>query len=231
MLRAHKNRTLLSIKFVAGGLRLDHIEPAGVDVAAVGEVGGRRCRRSTHLRYEALPLAAQGRFRVCAVCGEQAGSKATEEGLRISNIDSVRRNERKIESMKRAMKRVRIIGELSPTDVLKERWGSSEGRTLGEWLALAENGLVPVDDPYCEVRMVSLAPLGGANPNHYLLFKFITLRADRENFDHLDIGDAVVLQDYEVLADSETPEIIRPPIGDGSFLKKYDLPPGREMLS
>jgi hypothetical protein len=148
-----------------------------------------------------------------------------------SNTDSVRRNERKIESMKRAMKRVRIIGELSPIDVLKEQWGSSEGRTLGEWRALAVNGLAPVDDPYCEVRMVSLAPFDGANPNHYLLFKFITLREDRENFDHINIGDAVVLQDYEVLADSETPEIIRPPIGDGSFLKKFELPPGTQMLS
>jgi hypothetical protein len=132
--------------------------------------------------------------------------------------------------MKR-VKRVRIIGELSATDVLKERWGSSEGRTLGEWLASAENGLVPVPDPYCETRMVSLAPLDGADPTHYLLFKFITLRADRENFDHLDIGDAVALMDYEVLDDSETPEIIRPPIGDGSFLKKYQLPPGTAMLS
>jgi hypothetical protein len=131
--------------------------------------------------------------------------------------------------MKRAMKRVRIIGELSATDVLKERWGSNEGRTLGEWLALAVNGLVPVDDPYCEVRMVSLAPFDGADPNHYLLFKFITLREDCENFDHIDIGDAVALKDYEVPADPESPEIIRPPIGDGSFLKKYELPPGTTL--
>jgi hypothetical protein len=127
------------------------------------------------------------------------------------------------------MKRVRIIGELSATDVLKERWGSSEGRTLGEWLALAVNGLVPVDDPYCEVRMVSLAPFDAADPNHYLLFKFITLNEDCENFDHIDIGDAVVLKDYEVPADGEEPEIIRPPIGDGPFLKQYDLPPGVKM--
>jgi hypothetical protein len=129
------------------------------------------------------------------------------------------------------MKRVRIIGELSATDVLKERWGSSEGRTLGEWLASAVNGLVPVNDPYCEKRMVSLAPLDGANPNHYLLFKFITLKEGYENFDHIDVGDAVALMDYEVPDDPEPTEIIRPPIGDGSFLKKYDLPPGTAMLS
>jgi hypothetical protein len=131
--------------------------------------------------------------------------------------------------MKR-VKRVRIIGELSPVDVLKERWGSDQGRTLGQWRALAVNGLVPVDDPYCEVRMVSLAPFDGADPDDYLLFKFITLREDRENFDHIDIGDAVTLKDYEVLDDSETPEIIREPIADGSLLKKYKLPPGTGML-
>jgi hypothetical protein len=128
------------------------------------------------------------------------------------------------------MRRVRIIGELSPTDVLKERWGSSEGRTLGEWLALAVNGLVPVDDPYCEVRMVSLAPFDGADPSHYLLFKFITLDEGNDNFDRIDVGDAVALMDYEVPSDTEEPEIVRPPIGDGSLLKKYDLPPGVKML-
>jgi hypothetical protein len=127
------------------------------------------------------------------------------------------------------MRRVRIVGELSPTDVLKERWGSSEGRTLAEWLASAVNGLVPVDDPYCEVRMVSLAPFDGADPNHYLLFKFITLDEGNENFDRIDVGDAVALMDYEVPSESESPEIIRPPIGDGSFLKKYELPPGAKL--
>ena len=100
------------------------------------------------------------------------------------------------------MRRVRIVGEL-PIDVLKERWGRSEGRTLGEWLALAVNGLVPVDDPYCEVRMVSLAPFDGADPNHYLLFKFITLHEGYENFDHIDVGGAVALMDYEVPSEPE----------------------------
>jgi hypothetical protein len=123
-----------------------------------------------------------------------------------------------------------MIGEVFATNVAQERWGG-EGQTLGDCLALAENGMLPVGDPYGETHMVSLAPFAHDDPNHYLLFRFITLRADRENFDHIDNGNGVVLKDYEVPADQDTPEIIRPPIGDGSLLKNYELPPGTQMLS
>jgi hypothetical protein len=75
-------------------------------------------------------------------------------------------------------------------------WG--EGQTLGDCLALAENGLVPVGDPYGEAHMISLAPFAGQDPNHFLLFKFIELREDRENFDHIHHGNGVVLKDYEL---------------------------------
>jgi hypothetical protein len=123
-----------------------------------------------------------------------------------------------------------MIGEVFATNVAQERWGG-EGQTLGDCLALAENGMLPVGDPYGETHMVSLAPFAHDDPNHYLMFRFITLRADRENFDHIDNGNGVVLKDYEVPADPESPEIIRPPIGDGSLLKKHELPPGTQMLS
>jgi hypothetical protein len=127
------------------------------------------------------------------------------------------------------MKRVRIVGEVFATNVERERWGG-EGQTLGEALAEAVDGVLSVGDPYGRKHTISLAPFAGEDPNHFLTIRFLTLR-DRENFDGFDIGNGVVLKDYETLADSETHEIIRPPIGDGSFLKKYDLPPGTQMLS
>jgi hypothetical protein len=121
-----------------------------------------------------------------------------------------------------------MIGEVFATNVVQERWGG-EGGILGDWLALAENGLVPVDDPYGDVHMVSLAPFDGADPNHYLLLSFIELREDRENFDHIDHGNAVVLKDYEI-PDAESPAVTRPDLGDGTLLKKYALPPGVKMI-
>jgi hypothetical protein len=127
------------------------------------------------------------------------------------------------------MRRVRIVGEVFATNVERERWGG-EGQTLGDALAQAVNGVLSVGDPYGRKHTISLEPFAGEDPNHFLTIRFLTLR-DRENFDGFDIGNGVVLKDYEVLADSETPEIIRPPIGDGSFLKKYELPPGTAMLS
>jgi hypothetical protein len=51
-----------------------------------------------------------------------------------------------------------------------------------------------------------------------------------KGFDHLDHGNAVVLDEYELPADRPPSEVVRPPIGDGSFLEQYKLPPGT-MLS
>jgi hypothetical protein len=95
------------------------------------------------------------------------------------------------------MKKVRMVGEVYPTNLAQERWGG-EGQTLGDCLALAENGLVPVGDPYGETHMVSLAPFDGADPNHFLMFRFIELHEGYENFDHMDNGNGVVLKDYEL---------------------------------
>jgi hypothetical protein len=108
-----------------------------------------------------------------------------------------------------------MIGEVFATNVVQERWGG-EGGKLGDWLALAENGLVPVDDQ--------------RRPNHYLLLSFIELREDRENFDHIDHGDAVVLKDYELPPNAESPEIIPPSSGNGTLLEQYTLPPGAKMI-
>jgi hypothetical protein len=35
------------------------------------------------------------------------------------------------------------------------------------------------------------------------MFKFIELHADRENFDHIDNGNGVVIKDYELPDDTE----------------------------
>jgi hypothetical protein len=37
---------------------------------------------------------------------------------------------------------------------------------------------VPVGDPYGEAHMVSLAPFDGADPNHFLMFRFIELKEE-----------------------------------------------------
>jgi hypothetical protein len=44
-------------------------------------------------------------------------------------------------------------------------------------------------------------------------------------------SDAVILKEYDLPPDAEFPEITPWERGDGSFLKKYALPPGTEMLS
>jgi hypothetical protein len=45
------------------------------------------------------------------------------------------------------MRRVRMVGEVFPTDVVYERWGG-EGQTLGDALAKAVDGMLSVGDPY-----------------------------------------------------------------------------------
>jgi hypothetical protein len=127
------------------------------------------------------------------------------------------------------LKKVRMVGEVYPTNVAQERWGG-EGETLGDCLASAVDGMISVGDPYGEAQLVSLAPFAGDDPSHFLMFRFITLKDGYENFDHIDNGSGVVLKDYEVPSDPEPPEIIQPPIGDGSLLKQYQLPPGAKML-
>jgi hypothetical protein len=87
-----------------------------------------------------------------------------------------------------------------------------------------------VGDPYGETQTISLAPFAGEDPNHFLMFTFIELREDRENFDHIDHGNAVVLKDYELPPDAEAPEVTPRDYGDGVLLKKYELPPDAKMI-
>jgi hypothetical protein len=94
------------------------------------------------------------------------------------------------------MRKVQMVGEVFPTNVVGDRWGG-EGQTLGDARAKAENGLLPVGDPYGRKHTISLAPFAEENPDHFLTFRFITLR-ERKSFDGLDIGNGIVLKGYEV---------------------------------
>jgi hypothetical protein len=125
------------------------------------------------------------------------------------------------------MKRVRILGETSSVDVVKERWGR-EGRTLASYVAEVVDGFdYRIDDPFGAQHVVSLAPFVGEDPNRFLLIQFVVSR-DNEPFRHRP--DAVLLKEYELPDDAELPEVTRPEPGDGSLLKKYALPPGVKMI-
>jgi hypothetical protein len=128
------------------------------------------------------------------------------------------------------MKRVRIIGEVSATNVARERWGR-EGETLGSCLAETVNGVdYRIDDPFGETHMVSLAPFAGHDLNKWLVFRFVVSR-DNERFrDRAPNG--VVLKEYDLPPDAELPEVTRRGYGDGSgtLLKQYELPPGVKMI-
>jgi hypothetical protein len=125
------------------------------------------------------------------------------------------------------MKRVRLIGETFAHNVAKERYGG-KGRTLGGYLAKTVNGIdLPLDDPYGAWHTVSLAPFAGEDPNRWLMFTFIT---SDDGFDDLDHGNAVVLKEYDLPPDAESPEVTPPDYGDGAMLKKYELPPGAKMI-
>jgi hypothetical protein len=129
------------------------------------------------------------------------------------------------------LKRVRIIGETFTTDAAKEGWGV-EGRTLGSYLAEAANGVdLLLDDPYGLWHTVSLAPFAAEDPDRWMLFYFLTSRDDGGFRSHpaLDRG-AVVLLEYDLPADAQLPASTEPDDGDGTLLKKYELPPGVKML-
>lgn len=127
------------------------------------------------------------------------------------------------------MKRERITAKLYDYNFVKERLGG-DGRTLGSFLAETTNGIdLPLECADGNIRTVSLAPFAGENPDHFLVFTFIESRDD-EPFDE-DYDNRVVLGEYDLRADREPPEVIRPPIGDGTLLEKYKLPPGKQTLS
>jgi hypothetical protein len=126
------------------------------------------------------------------------------------------------------MKRERITAKLFDFDFVKERYGGN-GRTLSSFLAETTNGIdLPLDCPDGDIRMVSLAPFAGENPDHFLVFTFIESRDDEPFDDEYD--DAVALGEYDLLADR--PErIATPPDRDNSsLLEDYKLPPGVETL-
>jgi hypothetical protein len=124
------------------------------------------------------------------------------------------------------MKRVRILGETSDVDVVKERWGG-EGETLGSCLADADRFSYRIDDPFGAQHVVSLQPFAGENPNRFLLIKFVVSR-DNEPF--RDRPGAVVLKEYDLPVDAELPEVTRPEPADSSLLEQYKLPPGVKMI-
>ena len=133
------------------------------------------------------------------------------------------------------MKRVRIIGETSATNVVKERWGEG-GRTLGSYLAEAANGVdLQLEDPHGGYHTISLAPFAGENPNGWLVFTSVVSR-DNEDFRHdpaLDRASAVVLKEYDLPVEAEPPAVtaVTPrDYSDGTLLKKYQLPPGVKMI-
>jgi hypothetical protein len=134
------------------------------------------------------------------------------------------------------MKRVRLIGEIFATNVVKERWGEG-GRTLGSYLAEAANGVdLRLEDPFGAWHTVSLAPFAGQNSDRWLVFTYIATR-DNEDFDEDDApapeGNAVILLEYDLPADAEPPAataVTPRDYGDGTLLKKYQLPPGVKMI-
>lgn len=129
------------------------------------------------------------------------------------------------------LKRVRIIGETSATDAAKEKWGV-EGRTLGSYLAEAVNGVdLLLEDAYGLWQTVSLAPFAAEDPARWMLFHCLTSREDGGFRPHpaLDRG-AVVLLEYDLPADAQLPAFTEPDAGDGTLLKKYELPSGVKKI-
>lgn len=98
------------------------------------------------------------------------------------------------------MKRERITAKLYDHNYVKERYGG-EGRTLGSFLAETTNGIdLPLECADGRIRMVSLAPFAGENPDHFLVFTFIESRED-EPFDE-DYENRVVLGEYDLYPDA-----------------------------
>jgi hypothetical protein len=93
------------------------------------------------------------------------------------------------------MRNVRITGETSALNVVKDRYGG-KGRTLGSYLTEAVNGELPYDDPFGGKHVISLAPFAGEDPNLFLRIRFVVSREDDE-FDP-DYSDAVVLKEFEL---------------------------------
>jgi hypothetical protein len=92
------------------------------------------------------------------------------------------------------MKKVRITGETSPHDVVKERYGGKI-RTLGSYLSEADGSNVLLDDPFGGEHTVSLTPFSEVNPSHFLMIRFAVSLEDG-SFD--PDNDAVVLKEFEL---------------------------------
>jgi hypothetical protein len=93
------------------------------------------------------------------------------------------------------MRKVRITGEISPHNVVKERYGG-KGRTLGSYLSEALDGAnVSLDDPFGGEHTVSLTPFTEVNPSQFLMIRFAVSLQDG-SFD--PDNDAVVLKEFEL---------------------------------
>jgi hypothetical protein len=92
------------------------------------------------------------------------------------------------------MRKVRITGEMSPRNVVAERYGG-KGRTLGSYLSEADNTNVLLDDPFGGEHTVSLTPFAADDPSHFLMIRFAVSLQDG-SFD--PDNDAVVLKDFEL---------------------------------
>jgi hypothetical protein len=92
------------------------------------------------------------------------------------------------------MRKVRITGETSPHNVVKERYGG-KGRTLGSYLAEADGSNVLLDDPFGGEHTVSLTPFSEVNLSHFLMIRFAVSLEDG-SFDPENV--AVVLKEFEL---------------------------------
>jgi hypothetical protein len=129
------------------------------------------------------------------------------------------------------LKRVRLIGETSSTNVAKARWGG-EGCTLGSYRADAVNGVdLRLDDPWGEWHTISLAPFADEDPGRWLAFSWVETR-DGGDFppEPALARGAVILKEFELPADTDPPEVTPRDYGDGALLKKYELPPGVKTI-
>jgi hypothetical protein len=130
------------------------------------------------------------------------------------------------------LKRVRLIGETSATNVAKARWGG-EGCTLGSYRADAANGVdLRYDDPWGGWHTISLTPFADQDPDRWLLFFCVESRDDGTFPPEpaLDRG-AAILKEFDFPADAEPPTATpRDYDGDGTLLKKYELQPGLKSI-
>jgi hypothetical protein len=125
------------------------------------------------------------------------------------------------------MRKARITGETSALNVVADRYGG-KGRTLGSYFAEANGVDLTFGDPFGGKHIISLAPFAGEDPNRFLV---LTVVVSHEDEDLAPIySDAVVLKEYDLPPDAESPEITPWDYSDGTLLEQYKLPPDVKMI-